>query len=177
MEIKRRCFKCKTDYAPEVKICIRCGVNLDTGLEIGTLTGEIAEGPPPEPAELMEEEEAPPTLTRRVLNIIAYWMPGLFRPVVMIASLLLSLLALGLIVLCLVLFDLGGWISAFPIGGLGLVAYGQAVIWMMSGDFRLIHDAALDFESQHWTFFFTLFLLPLFLGVLFMKYAASYISF
>lgn len=173
MESEHVCFKCKTSYAASVVICMKCGVNLQTGMEIQTVRPPPPEASPPNDAGAEETVEAPLTGRERILQFIAEWTPGLLRPAVMIGSLLLAAVGFCLVVLCFVVLTLGAALSAFPIGALGVIAYGQAVSWMMSGDFRLLHDAFLDFESRHWTFFFAALFLPFAAGIAAMKMAAG----
>ena len=33
------------------------------------------------------------------------------------------------------------------------VTYAQAVVWMMTGQFWLLHAALAEFQSQHWPIF------------------------
>ncbi len=173
MEGARTCFKCQTNYTADVVICLTCGVNLQTGMEIQTVHKGSAE-PSEEPALAeIEADDVPLTARERVLRFIAAWLPGLLRPSVMIGSLLLCVIGFGLVVLCFVVLAMGAALSAFPIGALGVIAYGQAVAWMMAGDFRLLHDALLDFESRHWTFFFAALFLPFAAGITAMKLLAE----
>lgn len=162
MSDERTCFKCHTNYPPDV--------NLDTGMEIQT----VHKGAPAsEEAEEEIEDDIPLTARERVLQFISGWLPGLLRPGVMIASLLMSIVGFGLVVLCFVVLALGAAISAFPIGAVGVIAYAQALSWMMAGDFRLLHDALLDFESRHWTLFFAALFLPFAAGIIALKMFAE----
>ena len=154
-EGKRLCWKCGTWYAPDIVMCVSCGVNLETGREIQ--------------AGADEDEEPPRTL--RVMAFIADWTPGLLRPAVLVLSIVLALLGFAVMGLCVFVLALGAVFGAVAIGAVGLIMYAQAVAWMLVGRIVLLQDALLDLESKKWSLFFALIFAPFAVGLVLMKLA------
>jgi hypothetical protein len=133
----RHCWKCRADYPPETVVCVRCGINLATGEEI----------PKQEP------EEPPLTPWEKVVATVADLTPGLLRPIVWIPSLLLAAGGWGVIIMGGMLIQAGVILSGVPVAALGLIMYAQAAVWMIMGQFWLMHTALVEFQGRHWTIF------------------------
>ncbi|MCY3024687.1 MAG: hypothetical protein NTW87_37420 [Planctomycetota bacterium] len=151
----RRCWKCNASYPADTVICVRCGVNLVTGEQTGG--GASADG------------DAAPTRFGRLLNWLADTLPGLFRLRIVVAAVVVSLAAAFVFWLSLVLL-LAAPVSAFPIGAFGLIMYGQALAWLLSGEFTLIHVAMSEFRGKDWSNFVLLLFLPIVLGFAWMRH-------
>jgi hypothetical protein len=150
MDESRYCWKCKTTYDPQVAVCLKCGVNLITGEELA----------------VESKEEEPLTFPERVFRWIADCFPGLLRPKMWLPALLMACLALAVMWLCLFVFSMGAVLSAFPIGAMALIIYAQAVVWLITGQFWLLHTALTEFQGRHWSIFVLLVLGPLVVGIL-----------
>ncbi|MCW8132153.1 MAG: hypothetical protein KIS92_17535 [Planctomycetota bacterium] len=135
MSDARHCWKCHADYPAETVVCVRCGVNLVTG------------------ADLAPKEDAEDPGPRGLVEHIADLTPGLLRPVVWIPALLLALGGWGVIGLGVVLAQSGAVLSGLPVAALGLILYAQSVVWMITGQFWLLHSALVEFQGRHWTIF------------------------
>jgi len=143
---RRACWKCGEEYEPEVRICVRCGVDLDTGERIETRMGE-------------EEDRLP--MHWRLLAFVANWMPGILRPVVIVAAAVGGLVGFALIGFGMFLvFGLGGVFTGVAVAAGGLIAYAQAVAWLLVGRLGIIHDVLADMEDRKWPVFFLMVFAP-----------------
>jgi len=111
--------------------------------------------------EVVEEEEPSPGWAERTILVVGDWFPGLFRPLVLLAAVLAVLIGLGVMGLALFLLALGAVISAFPVGGMGLIIYAHGVAFLLTGQVALLHDSLADMESKKWTPFILLGLAPM----------------
>jgi hypothetical protein len=106
-----------------------------------------------------EGEESPGML------VVVYWLgeyfPGFFRLTVLIASLVLTVLALGIGILALVVGVFGAVIAAMLIGGFALLLYWTAVAWVLSGEICMPAEALADFNGTQWMLFVGLTALPI----------------
>lgn len=131
----RHCWKCHTDYPAETVVCVRCGVNLVTGEDLASKSEPEDPGP------------------QGFVEHIADLAPGLLRPIVWIPSLLLAAGGWGVIAVGGMLIQSGVILSGVPVAALGLIMYAQAVVWMITGQFWLMHTALVEFHGRHWTIF------------------------
>jgi streptogramin lyase len=131
-----------------VVVCVKCGINLVTGKELAMALGQ-------------EQDEAPAGVGARVLGWLGDSLPGLFRPKIVVCAAVLAVVAAGLVALALVFVMLGGPISAFAVGALGLVAYAQALAWLINGEFALLSAAMTEFRGKDWSNFAFLTMLPI----------------
>jgi hypothetical protein len=160
-EDTRLCWKCGTRYGPEVRICVRCGVDLETGDEIGTLTGDAARGR---------------SSGERAVGLIGDWMPGLLRPGVIAASAAVGATGTALIAFAFGLLGLRQYMNLATtalIGAPGIVVCAQAAAWMVAGRFAWLPEALAEFEGKHWALFFSLLTLPVVVVVGLLKLAAG----
>lgn len=135
MSDERHCWKCRTNYPHETVICVRCGVNLETG------------------EDLAPKEESEDPGPQGIVEHIGDLAPGLLKPIVWIPALLLALGGWGVIGLGGMLIQSGVVLSGFPVSAFGLILYAQAVVWMITGQFWLLHAALVEFQGRHWTIF------------------------
>jgi hypothetical protein len=138
-------------------ICVNCGLNLKTGALVATRAGEEA---PPEVGD-DEDEEAPPSAPMRAVMVVAEYLPGLLRPLVLIASAIVGVVGLGILVFGLALFGMGALISAFAVAAAGVVVYAHGVAWLIDGEVGWLPEVLVDFEGGRWPLFFVLVLGPL----------------
>lgn len=111
--------------------------------------------------ELEEEEEAgPPSLGWRALAWTAEYLPGLFRPVLLVCALLLASLGLVIIVMGILLMFSMVLLGSLAFLVVGSLAYAQAVSWVVYGGFELLTEALADFDSTRWVLWFIGLLLP-----------------
>lgn len=142
-EDKNLCWKCGAEYAPEVTVCVKCGINLETGDEMKTRTGDDAREP---------------TGGEKALGVIGDWMPGLVRPGVVALSIPVALGGLAVMAFGFGFLGLRQYINigtTILTGIPGLLLYAQAVAWMISGRIVWLHEALADFAGRHWALFFS----------------------
>jgi hypothetical protein len=143
-EGRNLCWKCGTEYAPEVTVCVKCGINLDTGEEMKTRTGDQARDP---------------TAREKTLGVIGEWMPGLVRPGVVALSIVVGLCGLAVMAFAFGLLGFRQYINmatTILLGGPGLVLYAHAAAWMISGRIVWLHEALAEFAGRNWALFFSL---------------------
>jgi len=157
LEARRHCWKCRRDYPPEAKVCVQCGVNLETGQLLV-----------PEPTPEDEEEALKP---KTAGEWFFCYLPGLLRPILILAGVGLSAIAVILWFLCLVLLSQGVALTAVTVGAVGLLAWAQVVVWVMTGRLCLLHDGLTEFQGAQWHLFVLLVLLPLILFGIYLKIA------
>ncbi|MBI2194834.1 MAG: hypothetical protein HYU36_22870 [Planctomycetes bacterium] len=159
MADEKPCPKCGRRYPPGVVICVPCGINLVTGEELRTQVPDLEKAEERNGEECSESdasgesEEQPQPLSppMRVLECIGSALPGLFRPVVLLAAFVLLVVSAGLMGLGAVVIAFGAILSGISIAAMGLLAYAQAAVCLITGEIWLIHDALAEFESRAWT--------------------------
>ena len=143
----KRCPKCGARCQEDAVLCVRCGVNLRTGL------------PARAHSNLADEEGL--TTGVRLMQWLGEWAPAVLRPWVLIASILVSLVGLAAMGLGLMLFiQWGVWISGIAIAAAGLIVYAHGPAWFLVGEICLIHDALMDLEGRKAYIFAALASLP-----------------
>jgi hypothetical protein len=101
-------------------------------------------------------DEHSPSAARGILGFVDSWIPGLLRPTLILASLLVGAVGFWVMMLGLSL----GIFAAFPVGGGGLIIYAQAVAWMLVGRFTALTSALSELEGKQWALFFTFMAIP-----------------
>ena len=145
-----RCPACGTVAPPGAVICVECGLNLKTGTPTRI-----------SPDDEQPDEEAPPSAPMRALMFVAEWMPGLLRPLVLVASIVASLLGLGLLIFGLALFFSGiGILAGMAAGGVGVIVFAQGIAWLIDGSLVWLTDALVEFDGPRWGIFFVLLATP-----------------
>ena len=160
----RSCSGCGSPMAADAVICLQCGMNLETGERAQT---QVQAQPAQEAPEPEEEEEEELTTADRVTVVIGEWVPGLFKPKVLIASTIVTLIGLALMWLTLYLIQQGTGMVAIMFAGLGLMVYAQALAWLLTGELQLLTDALADFDAYRWGIFLILWLTPF--GIVFAR--------
>ena len=140
MSATRHCWRCRTHYPADTLVCVRCGVNLLTGEDI---------------AKPDESAEVPLTGAAKLHALAADLMPGLLRPRIWAPVIALFAVAVGVALLGWN-FMMGAPLSAISIMAVGFILYAQAVVWLMTGQFWLLHAALAEFQSRHWPIFLLL---------------------
>ena len=141
-----RCWRCHANYGENIKICVKCGINLVTGQSLSSSIGGLPQGPEP--------------IERRPW--LADTLPGLFVMKACVAG--VSLAALGYFMLFYFTF-----MMSIPIVVVGAILTAQAISFLIVGELWLLHTAALEFRSKDWTTLLTLLLVPVTLWIFALK--------
>ncbi len=161
----RTCPECHRSYSDDVKLCPPCGIDLLTGRHLST---RIAT-----PMIASRDEEAGPKPWWYFLAYIPAMFPGLKKPVVWVVSFLFTVVALVLMGLGLGLALAGAVLGGGMVCGMGLLAYAQALAWMIVGEMKMLPELLMDFDSVRWGCFFLILILTFFGLVTLMKAAAA----
>ena len=144
---ERVCPKCGHDCAAEAVLCVRCGTDLRTGRRLRTEVEARSERPLAE-------------LCRLAGEIVRGYLPGLLRPGLLIFLALTAATGLALLGAALLMGIFGLILLAFPVGGMGLLFYLQALAWLIGGDWALLPEHLAGFGEGHWLLFLLLAGLP-----------------
>lgn len=155
-----RCPFCGTEYAEPFVVCTQCGMNRATGRMSNPVVVEE------------DDEEEQPSRWLRFVMWTAEYLPGLFRPLVLIASVLLAIIGLGITVMGVVLL-VGFFVifSSICIMAVGALAYAQAVAWILWGELGFLPDQLTEFDEVRWALWFVGLLTP---GTVFVIVATHY---
>jgi len=126
----KQCPRCKSLWDDEDRFCGDCGSPLRSVL----VPGEAREGP---------------GLPGPMMWLMGLF-PGVFKPVVLVLSLLGIAFALFAFWLAVFILQLGGMISAFAIGGGGMLIYWTCVSWLLYGYIVVPVEAMTEFQGKHW---------------------------
>ncbi len=148
-----KCPECGSEYDTNVVICVRCGIDLRTGRAL-----QMDSDPPAGETSSGEKRHC---LAMRALVFVGNLLPGMFRPGILVVSTLMVAAALVVFYFSMVFLLLGGVFTAVAMAAGGLILYGQAIAWMLTGGFGLLHEALADLDGSQWLMFFVLLLLPL----------------
>ncbi|MFP4057514.1 MAG: hypothetical protein ACLF0G_11660 [Candidatus Brocadiia bacterium] len=139
-----RCPGCGAPLARGGAPCVRCG-------------SEVGRSPGAEPPEEDEEREG---LALRVLLFVGELVPGLFRPGLVVLSLVLVVVGLGVLGFAAFLFSLGLLFSPMAVGAVGLLAYAQGVAVLLNGQACLLSEALAELVGPQWLLFLALIAAP-----------------
>jgi hypothetical protein len=139
------CPKCGTDYPSETVICVKCGVDLRTGEALETEADPVR-GPSP---------------GMQVLQFVGDLVPGVFRPGLLITSLLVGCIGLGILWFGSVLFGFGAIFGAVAIMAAGLVVYAQGIAWVLYGRFSFLPECLAEFNGNQWMLFVVVLFAPM----------------
>ena len=155
-----RCPYCGADYGQPFVVCTQCGMNRKTGRMY-------------EPTVVEEDDEEPqPSRWMRTLLWSAEYVPGLFRPLVLIAAIILAVLGLGITLMGVVLLvGFGVILGSMAVIAIGSLAYAQAVAWVLWGELGFLTDQLVDFDETRWMMFFVGLVTP---GIIFLTMAVYY---
>ena len=129
--MSRKCPKCKRVWDDDARFCGNCGEELETRSRARR--------------RFEEQQDISPALVW-VMDLC----PGAFKPVVLAFSLLGIALALVAFWLAVFFLQLGGAISAFAIGGGGMVVYWTSLSWLLYGYIVVPVEAMAEFQGKHW---------------------------
>jgi len=76
--------------------------------------------------------------------------PGVFKPTVLVMSLLGIAFALVALWLAVFFLQLGVAITAFAIGGGGMLIYWTSLSWLLYGYVVVPVEAMAEFQGKHW---------------------------
>jgi len=155
---RRACPGCGEAYGTDVVVCVACGIDLRTGRRIQTVA-ETRLAPVEDEAPAEEER----SLLVRLLLFVGGLAPGLFRPRVLVLSIVVAVVGLAIMGFGVSILGVGAVIAAVAIMAAGLVVYAQAIAWVLAGGFCLLSEAMVDFDANQWTTFFVIVLLPMLL--------------
>ena len=153
MGASRDCPQCKQSYPWDTVLCVECGINLLSGEQMQYQVGS--------PNDVDDDNVIEPSLRFQILQAVAYVAPGLFRPLVLITSIIAAALGLfitGFAVFVVIVFMAA--LGAFAIGAAGMGLYAHAIAWVLSGEIEILTAALADFDERQWTTFFLLLFAP-----------------
>jgi hypothetical protein len=133
-------------YNTHIKICVPCGIDLETGEPMGAVQ------------ELEPEVEIEPTPVQKysllARQFVCAYFPAILRPWLLILSLCLAAVGVAGIYVGLMVFMVylelfsGSAALAF-----GLIMYAQALSWIFMGELGLLVDGFVEFDAIHWNLF------------------------
>jgi hypothetical protein len=144
------CWKCRRSYPPEVKICVSCGVNLETGEDLNWKSDRE-----PDPGEI------DPYRPRNVFQWIQMTLPGLFHPFTLLGFGAMAIIFGVLEMLALLLLTNQVAMTAITVGAVGLIAWAQGVVFLLAGRFTMLHEGLTEIRGAQWHLFFLLTFLPI----------------
>jgi len=129
------CPKCGTSQDDEDVFCTRCGSTL-----IKRRGGNA-------------NDEQQPGAAGALFLLVADLCPGVFRPVVLISSILAICCSLVAFALAAWMATMGVMITMFAVGGGGVVIYWTALSWLLYGYIVVPVEAMAEFRGKHWMAF------------------------
>ena len=158
---KARCGACKTVFEVPARSESEDGYELVRPFdEVVASRPRVPVAPPPRtPAEDAQDEEPISPLLRCVLFVGEY-LPGLFRPKALILSIVCAATGFAILGLAMFIALLGGLLSAFVIGGFGLICYAQALAMLLHGEPALLSEALSELNAWQWLLFIVLLAAP-----------------
>jgi len=136
------CPSCRKPVTPDAVICLNCGFNLKTGEVLHTATSTA------EPETDEAEQEAPLTGRERMFEILGQWVPGLFRPKVVVSALIVAAIGLAVMGLGATLFTSGMVLAPLLVAVGGAIIFAQGIVWFFDGEICLLHDALTNLEGN-----------------------------
>jgi hypothetical protein len=131
------CPRCQNLLEPGIFVCIKCGFNLGTGEQLET--------------QIRKHDETPWWL--KFLRFVYDVMPGIFRPLIIVAFILCVILTFVLVWLGLLIMGLGAIFSGIAICSAALMVYAQGVAFLLADEIQALKSALVDFtERQMWAF-------------------------
>ena len=140
----RTCPQCGAPLTAQAILCPRCGMNLETG-QAGRRHWED------EHLDVVEEEA--PSSAMRAVIFVGEWLPGLFRPRVLILSVFCAVMGFAVLGVCVFFLALGAVLAAFPVGALGLILHAQAVAMLLTGEITMLQEALAELDFNRWLLF------------------------
>jgi len=140
------CPNCGAVCSREHVFCDQCGASLRGTVRRGARHGAPDDG----------EGAGPPGALIWFLELF----PGLLSPLVLICAVGGIAVSAGILWLALLMLGFGALITAFFIGGAGIIVYWASVSWVLYGYVASPTEALAEFESKHWVAFFLLTAIP-----------------
>jgi len=136
----RICWKCGTRYGNDVKLCVRCGVNLETGEMV------------------RRHSDEDPFAATGVVGMLDRSVPGVMKPGLI--ALAAPLAVAGVVVLAAACgaFGMARYSSIGSIillGVPGVALWGQATALILAGRFALLPTALGELDGLRWSLFFS----------------------
>ena len=156
MEDRRVCWKCGEAYPEEVLICVECGVDLRTGDELKT----------------NEEPEEPLRPVQKVAAFIGELAPGLFRPVLLVFSIIIMIVGLLVMAFGMGLMALAP-ISSFTIGAAGVIVYAHGISWILGVECGFLSGVLAEFDGKRWVLFFVILWAPMIILLAIVSFAVG----
>lgn len=154
MPLEQQCPRCGQWYARTTRVCVPCGVDLQTGKPIAVRVDRDTEDD--------DADEGRPNPLRVAGAFTLACLPGLRRPTVMAMSLIVTAVGVSLVLAGLImLLSFFVLLSGMMMAGLGVLCYAQAVAWMIRGELALLNDCLVDFDGAQWNIFTLALLTPL----------------
>ena len=148
-----KCPRCGVVYETSVTVCVHCGINLATGQKLD------------QQVEILQEEDREQPPRPHGLKLLARYipalLPGLFRPKVLIISMLMLLSGLLMIILGVALALSMIFFEGMIIASVGVLAYAQTMAWLIAGELKMLPDALTDFDGAQWNMFTGAILIPI----------------
>ena len=144
-------------------LCVQCGLNLKTGQRVD-YDGLEDEAP---------EEEEGPSLPLRMLIFVGELLPGMFRPGILLFSIIVGIIGFGVMGLGIVIFELGAMLAGIAISAGGLVAYAQAIGMLLVGEAVFLSEALAEIDSRRWYLFFLILFAPFAVAIFFIRQAMA----
>ena len=131
------CPRCQHLLEPGMLICIKCGYNLKTGEQLET--------------RIHVHDDTPWWL--KFLRFVYDVMPGIFRPLTIIAFVMCVILTFVLVWIGLLIMGFGAFLSGISICSVALMVYAQGVAFLLAGELQALKSALVDFtERQNYAF-------------------------
>lgn len=100
-----------------------------------------------------DKQDRGPSLPMRALMLVAELMPGLFRPVTLVLSVVTVALAWAVVGFAMFVFSMGAVLTAFFIGGGGMILYWTALCWIFYGGACYPVEGLAEMDSRQWFIF------------------------
>jgi hypothetical protein len=152
------CWKCHQTYPPGTKICVACGIDLETGEDLSFKNQDT-----------VDPDEIDPYRPKNAFEWLTMSLPGLFRPMVLVGFIGMAFIFAALGFLTLLLLEYQVIMSAMAVGAVGLLAWAQGVIFLLLGRFSILHDGLSELRGSQWHIFILLTLAPIGVFMLVLK--------
>ena len=133
------CPECDNNVEPDVRICLECGYNFDSGRKVGKHIPVYGEDFTPQ---------------KKMIDAVVDFIPGLFRPLVFLAFCTSVLIALFIIWMGLFILSLGALATCIYFSICALIVYAHGVGFLLSGEVSMLRNALVEIDGAKWTFFF-----------------------